>query len=179
MLNDTKDIKDKEKKKMELQYQTDIELAKKNQETLKQFKNELDSMMHHKNIDRLFNTNDEQELAKLKHLFKKVNQKQMRTPDNLILDMMKINKFRSTQYDKGYEYIDKNYTKNINENTKKLSIIENNHLNLVEKDPFYNSDKQYFQKINDELGNILDPLDIESEGNTIDEENWGILIEAR
>jgi hypothetical protein len=58
-------------------------------------------------------------------------------------------------------------------------MIENDYQQLVERDPFYNADKQYFLKINDELGNILDPLDQENEGGNIDQDNWQLLIEAR
>jgi len=152
---------------------------KKNQETLKQVKNELETMVLNRTIERIFKNPDEQELGNLKRLFKKVNQKQMRKLDNLVTDMIKIGKFRHADYDIGYEFIDKNFKNDTDENTLKLSIIENSHEKLVEKDPFYNSDKQYFQKINDDLGNVLDPLDMEFEGNGIDTENWEILIDAR
>jgi hypothetical protein len=57
--------------------------------------------MFNKSIDKLFYSAEEQELAKLKQLFKRVNQKQMRKHENLITDMIKTNRFKCTKYDIG------------------------------------------------------------------------------
>lgn len=94
-------------------------------------------LIKNQNIEKMFHSTDDQENAKLKQLFKKVNQKQNMRKSDVINKEIKLNKKI------------KLLENNINNNSINIEDdvfddfikIEKQHETLVEKDPFYNADK--------------------------------------